>query len=207
MQFNRKVFFTDWSARTNLSLTPERQAAVTALLDLIEADPGFAQIREIAYFLATVRWESNHTFAPIKEKRFNSQTRPREWASQNVYWQTGFYGRGLVQITWEVNYRKASKKLAGMQFKLNSGSQLTLTADSLVQQPDLTMELSIAYAIGARGMREGWFTGKKLSDYIKPSEAPDYAGARRIINGVDRKDEIAAMAAQFELLLRAAASA
>ncbi|MGQ5525173.1 hypothetical protein ACUHMQ_18190 [Chitinimonas sp. PSY-7] len=204
MQFKRHVLLTDWTARTGLSLAPARHTAISALFDLIEADPGFTQVREIAYFLATVRWESGHTFSPVQEKRFNSQRRPREWDCQNAYWKTGFYGRGLVQITWEANYKKAGQKLAGMQCTLADGSACTLAADSLIKQPDLGLELSVAYAIGARGMREGWFTGKKLSDYIKPSLPPDYAGARRIINGIDHKDDIAAMAAQFELLLRAA---
>src|SRR5262245_35535010 len=39
-------------------------------------------------------WETLHTFLPTREK-----CSPREWENQNRYWQTGFYGRGHVQIT------------------------------------------------------------------------------------------------------------
>ena len=39
-------------------------------------------------------------------------------------------------------------------------------------------------------MREGWFTGKRLSDYIS-NEDIDYLGARAIINGSDRATQIA----------------
>jgi hypothetical protein len=53
------------------------------------------------------------------------------------------------------------------------------------------------------GMEEGWFTGKKLSDYINGGKA-DYYGARGIINGKDRAAEIATYAKAFEAALRAA---
>ena len=33
------------------------------------------------------------------------------------------------------------------------------------------------------GMRDGWFTGKKLSDYINNDEV-DFYNARRIVNGL-----------------------
>ncbi|MGA7878804.1 MAG: hypothetical protein WCA08_24305 [Desulfoferrobacter sp.] len=52
-------------------------------------------------------------------------------------------------------------------------------------------------------MRGGWFTGKKLGDYIKDGAPPDYINVRRVINGTDRAEEIALIANQFELLLRA----
>ena len=50
------------------------------------------------------------------------------------------------------------------------------------------------------GMREGWFTTKKLSDYIKNGKA-DYVGARRIINGTDEARKIAGYAEIFEKAL------
>ena len=50
------------------------------------------------------------------------------------------------------------------------------------------------------GMLEGWFTNKKLSDYFDNGKK-DYVGARKIINGVDKKQEIAAHARVFERAL------
>ncbi len=52
-------------------------------------------------------------------------------------------------------------------------------------------------------MREGWFTGRRLADYLPG----DHAGARRIVNGTDRAAEIAALARGFEAALAAAPAA
>ena len=53
------------------------------------------------------------------------------------------------------------------------------------------------------GMRNGLFTGKKLSDYIS-SPVCDYKNARRIINGVDQAARIAEYAATIEDVLKSA---
>ena len=45
-------------------------------------------------------------------------------------------------------------------------------------------------------MEEGWFTGKKLSNYLDGNLA-DYPGARRIINGTDKANMIAGYANEF----------
>jgi uncharacterized membrane protein YccC len=54
-------------------------------------------------------------------------------------------------------------------------------------------------------MLQGAFTGKRLSDYIGNGRR-DYVGARRIINGTDRANEIAAIAEKFRTALREAQS-
>jgi hypothetical protein len=51
-------------------------------------------------------------------------------------------------------------------------------------------------------MRDGDFTGMKLSDYITP-ESVDYVNARRIVNGTDRAEQIAGYAEKYEEALRA----
>ena len=58
------------------------------------------------------------------------------------------------------------------------------------------------YAIMSYGMRQGSFTGKKLSTYIY-SAGCDYQQARRIINGTDQAAKIAGYAERLELILRA----
>jgi hypothetical protein len=201
-RFDHNRFFTDFSLRTGLSLTPERRSAADFILTKFEGDAGFTMVRELAYVLATVRWETAHTFMPIKERRFNRNTHPRDWENQDRYWRTGFYGRGYVQITWEDNYRKAGQKLTGTRIVIN-GAPVTVSAETFVQNPDFVLNQEAAYAICGRGMREGWFTGKKLGDFIQEGRPPDYIGARRVINGTDHAQDIAALAGQFELLLRA----
>ncbi|MCI3879563.1 glycoside hydrolase family 19 protein [Acinetobacter higginsii] len=96
-----------------------------------------------------------------------------------------YYGRGYVQLTWYANYEKASKKLG----------------IDLLQNPELATQKEYAIKIMLEGMKEGWFTGKKLSDYIYQSKK-DYVNARRIINGTDKANLIAVYADTFESALR-----
>jgi hypothetical protein len=202
LNIDKDRFFTDFTARTGLPLGATRRSGLDFLLGALAADAEFSMLREMAYVLATIRWETAHTFQPVQEKRFSKSGNPRGWAHQDVYWRTGFYGRGYVQLTWEDNYRKASFKLTGQKAAID-GTAVTIAAKTLLEHPDYAMQPEVAYAIASRGMRDGWFTGKKLSNYISEGNPPDYIGARRIINGTDRAPEIATMAGQFELLLRA----
>ena len=73
--------------------------------------------------------------------------------------------------------------------------------DELYINPAKALDKKIAYDIMSYGMRNGTFTGHKLSDHINGKKC-DYENARRIINGLDRYDEIARYAGQIELLLR-----
>jgi predicted chitinase len=95
-------------------------------------------------------------------------------------------GRGFVQLTWLSNYEHAGEKLGV----------------DLIQFPEKALDYDTAAQIMFAGMTQGWFTGKKLSDYIGPNA--DYVNARRIINGTDRAAKIADHARNFEASLRAA---
>jgi len=201
--FDRDVFFDDLKGRAGLDPKPAARTGLEFLLTQLETDPGFAQVRDLTYVLATIRWETGEAFQPLKERRARQERNPQLWKSQNRYWPSGFYGRGYVQITWERNYRTAGQELAGTTFDLDGGP-LVVGAETFVEQPDLVLEPTIAYAVAARGMREGWFTGKKLSDFIPDSEPPDYVNARKIVNGLDQAKRIAGYASTFELVLRAA---
>jgi hypothetical protein len=81
---------------------------------------------------------------------------------------------------------------------------------NLVKYPDKAMEPKVAVKILFEGMLEGWFTGKKLSDYMDGAEETDaedlkeFEGGRRIINGVDKKKEIAKIALLIDRSLRKA---
>jgi len=89
-------------------------------------------------------------------------------------------GEGLVQVTWEENHRKFGATAPGQM-----------------------MTWPIALRAIFDGMTKGLFTGKKLEDYIKGDRC-DYVGARRIVNGTDRDDDLAGYAVTFEKALRAA---
>ncbi len=201
---NRARFFADFTARTGLTLSLSRRNGLDWLLTGLERDPNLRLLREAAYVLATIRWETMHTFQPIRERRFNRERFPREAARQDRYWNTGYYGRGYVQITWEDNYRKAGVGLAGSRFRID-GVNIVVGAETFVDHPGWVLDPAVSYAIAAAGMHHGWFTGKKLSNYIANNPPrTDYVNARRIINGLDRAQDIAQYAMQFELLLRAA---
>ena len=98
-----------------------------------------------------------------------------------------FMGRGFCQITGRRNYADWSKRL-GLD---------------LVNEPQLAETPTAAARILVEGSMLGTFTGKKLGDYITASAA-DYAGARRVINGVDKAALIANYAVAFMQALIAA---
>lgn len=133
-------------------------------------------LQEAAYVLATAYWETARTMKPVREAYWVSEG----WRQRNLRYYP-HYGRGYVQLTWDYNYIKAGKKL-GVDF---------------LPDLDKAMEPRYAAPIIVIGMKEGWFTGKKLSDYIKEGSV-NYRSARRIVNGVDKASEIAALAASYE---------
>jgi putative chitinase len=67
---------------------------------------------------------------------------------------------------------------------------------NLVDQPERALELDVASKVIFTGMIDGDFTGKKLSDYLNP-RSEDWVHARRIVNGLDRADNIAEYAKKF----------
>ena len=151
---------------------------------------------EAAYVLATAEHETGGTFKPVREAfaKTDAQAKSRletafkkgqlKWV-KTPYWRDGFFGRGFVQLTHEYNYKKAGEKL-GLD---------------LVKNPSLALKPEIAAQILVLGMKEGWFTGKKLSDYITIQKS-SFKQARRIVNGMDRAAKIAALAVKHDKALK-----
>jgi hypothetical protein len=131
---------------------------------------------QAAYVLATAYWETACTMEPVREAFWLSE----DWRKKNLRYYP-WYGRGFVQLTWEQNYHKASSEL---------GVDLTTDADKV-------MEPNVAADILVIGSRDGWFTGKKLEDYITLQHS-NYRGARRVINGTDKAAAIAEIAREYE---------
>jgi hypothetical protein len=168
----------------------------------MEDDEPLLDPRHAAYMLATAWWETARTMEPISERgpvryfdRYDPirastaarRRRAREMGNTDAGDGYQYRGRGYVQLTWKNNYRKASD----------------LVGVDLVAEPDRAMEPAIAYRIMSHGMRHGWFTGKKLEDYIIGTRC-NYVKARRIINGDDETATIASFANSFEAALRVA---
>lgn len=169
---------------------------MNAILDEWERRPAFTDLRWLAYMLATTFHETARKMTPIHEYGKASYFEGRYGPGTSVGKVLGntqpgdgnrFHGRGYVQLTGRRNYTLAGQKLGV----------------NLVADPDRALELSLAAAIMFLGMSEGWFTGKKLGDYITASRC-DYTNARRIINGTDKAATIKGYTVAFENALRGA---
>ena len=136
---------------------------------------------QAAYVLATAYWETNRTVKPVVEAYWLSE----EWRRKNLRYYP-WHGRGFVQLTWRENYIRAGKAL-----------KVDLTTD-----PEKALDPEISASVLVLGMIDGWFTGKKLADYITLAKS-NYTAARRIVNGTDKAKEIAAIAVEYDALLRA----
>ena len=198
--FDRRKFFDAYRVRFG-ALTQNLVDALEFLLGQIEQDTRFGTTdtdrRQLAYCLATFKWETAHTMSPIDEfgsdARFNRLYGPQTRVGRvlgNTEPGDGarFHGRGYVQLTGRNNYKRAGD----------------LTGNPLVTNPELVKDPILAYKIAIQGMKDGWFTGKKLAQFIKNGAPPDYVAARRIINGQDKADKIADIARRFNEVLMAA---
>lgn len=131
--------------------------------------------------LATAFLETNHTMVPVREAYWVSEA----WRKAHLRYYP-WYGRGLVQCTWEKNYQRADDELG--------------LGGTLVKNLDRMLEPAIAAQTMVRGMQEGWFDGKKLADYLPAPLGTEaqFAESRRIINGTDRAHDLAAYALAFQ---------
>lgn len=150
--------------------------SVPLILDECQAS-GVVNKKHIAYILATAqheshlgRWMEEFASGWAYEGRANlGNTQPGDGPR--------YKGRGFVQLTGRRNYTFWKDRLG----------------IDLVNRPEIAKEFAIAAKILVQGMRDGTFTGKKLSDYI----GNDFINARRIINHTDRARLIAAIAEEF----------
>lgn len=136
---------------------------------------------QAAYILATAYWETARTMEPVKEAYWLSE----DWRRKNLRYYP-WYGRGFVQLTWEANYKRAKEEL-GIDF---------------VGDPNKALEADPASRVLVIGSMEGWFTGKKISDYITLKKS-DFFNARRVINGRDKASDIAQIAKDYDKALEA----
>lgn len=176
--------------RKSMTLTSENVRGFDFILS--EGEKRRTPLHDLAYILATVFHETAARMQPIAEY---GKGKGRKYGVKGKYGQVP-YGRGYVQLTWDSNYERADKEL-----KLKG---------ALLRNFDLALKPEIAVQILFVGMAEGWFTGKKIRDFIDEideSDAEDlreFEEARRVINGVDKKKLIGGYALIFEKALKAA---
>jgi hypothetical protein len=149
------------------ALSQQQVDGQNVILGVWDYDAGgtpMSDIRWLAYMLATVFHETGRGMWP------NTEQGSEDYLQGKDYYP--YFGRGLVHLTWEENYRNAS-------------SALGLIGDrDLVEHPAVALDSLVAARIMFRGMAEGWFTGAKLGQYFSEEE-DDPLNARRIINGND----------------------
>lgn len=146
--------------------------------------------RMTAIEAATYGRNSNH---PSNQQKIANIIYGGEWGKINLGntlpndgW--AMRGRGLTQITGRRNYTLLGTKLG----------------IDLVGNPDFATDLNIAAKIMVVAMRDGLFTGRKFSHYFTPTGA-DWVNARRMVNALDRAQEIADHAINFHSCLKKAA--
>lgn len=169
------------------AVPPELQEFARDSIPLIlsEAEAsGVTDRGQIAYILATAEHE-NGLGKYLEEIADGSQYEGREDLGNT---QPGdgprFKGRGFVQITGRNNYTDWSRRLG----------------IDLVANPEKAAEPEIAAVILVQGMRDGTFTGAKLSDFINGASR-DFVNARKIVNGLDKAEAIASIAERFFAVL------
>ena len=104
---------------------------------------------------ATCAVECN--FKPICERLSDPKRQPKVFKAQSRYWP--WFGRGLIQLTWEANYRRA-------------GAALHI---DLISHPELALEPKTAARILA------WFFVENQVD--DAAEARDWKLVRKRVNG------------------------
>ena len=140
------------------------------LLGFMEKDNEVADLRWLAYMLATALMECGPDFQPRSEDACNettgcipTPTNPRNYGKPRVCPSLlkrpkqpcpagktthTYYGRGYAQLTHFGNYQKLSERLG--------------LGEQLIHFPERANRPDIAYKIMSVGMREGLFTGHSI---------------------------------------------
>jgi len=170
MPFDHKKFFDavrddPFQGTLNQSQVDGMEAILTAWETYVDG----ADIRKLAYMLATTYHETGAAMQPVEEY---GKGKGEPYGAPDPETGECYYGRGFVQLTWRDNYQRADKEIG---------------CDS-VHHADQQLQPLIAARTMYFGMMEGWFRasddGKRqtLPRYFNLNTEDSY-GAREIING------------------------
>lgn len=215
---NRAVFFTALRRRGSgvfgTSLTQQQVEGLTVKLDVWAK--WYADKYPVTFLAAALGQgyrETGGKMVPVLEAYASSRAGAaaaleRAFRAGKLTWVKTRYwlpdasgqigvGGGDIQLTHRANYVKANEKI-----KARFGADIGLDKDY-----DKILDPVVSAIVMFQGMVDGWFTGKKLSDYADmKTGAVNYLDARDIVNG-DKKHvgaEIVRNCNAFETALREA---
>jgi predicted chitinase len=139
---------------------------------------------QIAYVLASAHHESAMGRQMVENASGTAYEGRRDLGNRVAGDGPRYKGRGYVQITGRRNYTRYAQ----------------LLSVDLVGSPSRATEPAIAAQILAHGMRHGTFTGRRLAEFGADASY-DFVNARRIVNGLDRAQAIAAIARRYRAAL------
>ena len=202
---NKKVKTTDLSSASEKALRVLLHELKSQYYDFFEE---FSS-KYLAYMLSTIRIESFQYrrqlyFSPAEEVITYKKAEEdygsgptalnRKRAIRNLNDCIGdgykYRGRGFVQLTWKINYKKFTKVIN----------------EDLITFPEKVLEIRTAVKIMLKGMRDGSFrAGHTLERYLGNSNR-DYYHARYIINGdvngtPDKAEQFEDYAIKFERII------
>lgn len=201
MSLDKKVLFSYLRrAPFGGKLSQDQVNGVNVLLDTWAKEYPNPDIRFVAYSMASVFHETGGRMTPVRETFASTDIQAKArltkahatgrlpWVSKD-YWSDGYFGRGYIQLTHRVNYRRV-----GLRLGLD-----------LVNNPKLTLKPTVSAQIAIIGMVEGLFTTKKLEHYFN-DKTDDPTSARKIVNGTDKAKLIAGYHKSFLAALTKAAT-
>ncbi|MET0653664.1 MAG: hypothetical protein ABWY63_14230 [Hyphomicrobiaceae bacterium] len=180
MIFNREVFFDQVRVQPfGGALNQEQVDGMEMILSVWERFRRRADLRFLAYELATTAHETSMTMQPIEEY---GKGEGMEYGKPHPETGETYYGRGFVQLTWYDNYVRADEEI--MQ-------QFPGIETDLEWHAEQALDPRVAAATMMLGMEQGWFRTKDgqpetLERHFNDT-TDDPLGARNIINGDQNK--------------------
>lgn len=207
MAINRKFFFDTVRARLfGGRLTAKQVEGMTAILDVWEKEFWNQDDRILAYCLATAYHETDKTMQPIREYGGKAYFIRRYWDNVKIRKQLGNRspedaylrsGRGQVQLTGYSNDVRATKEIREQCPELVRDFECrTQTVFDIVAEPAQALDLKVSVAVLLLGSIQGWFTGRKLTQFFTET-VENWVKARSVINGRDKENLIADHAKKF----------
>lgn len=169
-------FFESYQKAFGKIRSANQVTAMTNVLDRVYSDQNVQNIRSRAYMLATIKYETGNTWEPVAPRfRFTGS-----------FTQIRFRPRGYVPVVGQEIYGELS---AAYRIRVGPWGDHV----DFVKDPNLLLEPCYAYWAMSYGMREGIFTGRKLSDFFFDADDNEeypsftirllYQNARSIIEG------------------------